>query len=261
MIDILMITHNRPEYVRLALPHLLESCPPQARVWLWHNGTDEETLRRCRPTATIPGCTGSTTARSTPACDDRPTGSGRRRPARTWARSTTIVCRTRRGCGRCRPPTRTTPLRGHRLWRFPDADVDPDLVAEKLADYPGGHRLLRNHWIQGSGYLVKREVLDQLGPLRPRAVASPAVPAGGPRRLGQRLVPPVPARGAHGRPPQPAHHLPHRRRPAGPAAPLGPQHRLPDDRRLDRPDAPRRARGAACAAGPAGVRGVALADP
>src|ERR1700741_2603147 len=43
-IDILMITYDRPEYVRLSLPHLLDSCTDDARVWLWHNGTDAATL-------------------------------------------------------------------------------------------------------------------------------------------------------------------------------------------------------------------------
>jgi hypothetical protein len=50
-------------------------------------------------------------------------------------------------------------------WRFPDEDIDDELVAAKLADYPGGHRLLRNHWVQGSGYLLKRDVVRQAGPI------------------------------------------------------------------------------------------------
>ena len=43
-IDILMITYNRPEYTRLSLERLLATCDESMRVWVWHNGTDEETL-------------------------------------------------------------------------------------------------------------------------------------------------------------------------------------------------------------------------
>jgi len=44
MIDILMITYNRPRYTRMALSRLLEVCDQRCRVWVWHNGMDEETL-------------------------------------------------------------------------------------------------------------------------------------------------------------------------------------------------------------------------
>ena len=43
-IDILMITYNRPEYTGLSLERLLATCDESMRVWVWHNGTDEETL-------------------------------------------------------------------------------------------------------------------------------------------------------------------------------------------------------------------------
>lgn len=42
--DILMITHNRPEYTRLALSRLLHTCDETMRVWIWHNGLHQETL-------------------------------------------------------------------------------------------------------------------------------------------------------------------------------------------------------------------------
>jgi glycosyltransferase involved in cell wall biosynthesis len=39
--DVLMITHNRPEYFALSLPALLESGDETLRVWVWQNGTNE----------------------------------------------------------------------------------------------------------------------------------------------------------------------------------------------------------------------------
>ncbi|MGA3565163.1 glycosyltransferase family 2 protein [Melissospora conviva] len=168
MIDILMITHNRPEYVRLALPHLLESCPPQARVWLWHNGTDEETLRAVLAHRDHPRLH---------RFHHSPVNTGLRTPTNwLWQEATGAYlgkvdddCLPDPAWLRVLPAAHADNPRFGVIgcWRFPDSDVDPELVAKKLADYPGGHRLMRNHWIQGSGYLVKREVLDQLGPLRP----------------------------------------------------------------------------------------------
>src|SRR5450756_818375 len=43
-VDVLMITYQRPTYVALSLPRLLESCDADTRVWLWHNGNDAATL-------------------------------------------------------------------------------------------------------------------------------------------------------------------------------------------------------------------------
>ena len=51
-VDILMITYNSAEYVRLSLPRLLDSCDDHMRVWVWHNGTDEATLEAARSFST-----------------------------------------------------------------------------------------------------------------------------------------------------------------------------------------------------------------
>lgn len=53
-IDILVITYNRPTYTRLALERLLDTCDSQMRVWLWHNGTHDETLKIATSYATHP---------------------------------------------------------------------------------------------------------------------------------------------------------------------------------------------------------------
>lgn len=42
--DVLMITYNSAAHVRVSLPHLLSTCGEHTRVWLWHNGDDDETL-------------------------------------------------------------------------------------------------------------------------------------------------------------------------------------------------------------------------
>lgn len=165
-IDILMITFNRPEYVRLSLSHLLSTCPPDARVWLWHNGTDEPTLDVVEQLRRHP---------TVHRFHHSPENVGLASPTNwLWAESTGDYLS--KVDDDCLPDVRwlTTLRTAHQdvaefgvigCWRFPDEDVDQRLVAAKLARYPGGHQLMRNHWVQGSGYLAKREVVDKVGPI------------------------------------------------------------------------------------------------
>ncbi|MFC7545818.1 glycosyltransferase family 2 protein [Plantactinospora sp. GCM10030261] len=161
-----MITYNRPEYVRLSLPRLLDSCPPDARVWVWHNGTDRPTLDAVRAHEDHP--------RMHRLWHD-PANPGLREPTNwLWQESTgDLLSKVDDDCleepdwiDRLRRAHDDVPRFGViGAWRFPEEDSDPELMAPKLVDYPHGHRLLRNHWVQGSGYLVKRAVIDQAGPL------------------------------------------------------------------------------------------------
>ena len=51
-------------------------------------------------------------------------------------------------------------------WRHPDEDFRPEIAARKIRQFNGGHRLLQNHWVQGSGYLLPRDKVLASGPLR-----------------------------------------------------------------------------------------------
>ena len=53
-------------------------------------------------------------------------------------------------------------------WPFAEEDYLPDLAAPKIATFSGGHQLLQNCWIGGSGYITKRRSIDQLGPIGPK---------------------------------------------------------------------------------------------
>jgi glycosyltransferase involved in cell wall biosynthesis len=162
--DILMITYNRPEYVRISLPALLDTCGPDDRVWVWHNGTDAETLAAV-------GESRDRLHRFHHNVDN----AGLREPTNwLWRESTgDYVSKVDDDC--VEDPRWLGILRtAHEqvaefgvigAWRFPEEDTDPELMAPKLADYPHGHRLLRNHWVQGSGYLAKRAVVEQVGPI------------------------------------------------------------------------------------------------
>ena len=43
-VDVLLITYRRPAYARLSIESLLAQADGHTRVWLWHNGDDQETL-------------------------------------------------------------------------------------------------------------------------------------------------------------------------------------------------------------------------
>lgn len=165
--DILMVTFNSPAYVRLSLPRLLDSCGANDQVWLWHNGDHEETLETVRKYANDPRVAAFHHSRENV-----------RLAAPTnwmWARSTAeFVSKVDDDClvGDSWLDTFAVAHAENPdfgvvgSWRHPDEDVDPLRLADKIATYNGGHRLLRNLWVQGSGYLLARRWIDRIGPLR-----------------------------------------------------------------------------------------------
>lgn len=165
-VDILMITHNFPEYVERTIPVLLEACDEHCRVWLWHNGTDEETLevarrfaddgrvhkfhhsvdnvRLTKPTNWL---WSQSNADFVSKVDDDcllPTD---------WIRQIRLVHAAYEGfgavgCSRIRPE-----------------DRDEVRIQSKLQTFNGAE-ILRNHWVQGSGYLLKRRWVESGGLLK-----------------------------------------------------------------------------------------------
>jgi glycosyltransferase involved in cell wall biosynthesis len=166
--DVLMITYNRPQYLRLALPHLLETCrQADARVWLWHNGDDEETLSIVRDSLGHPAVhrfhhshenmrlTAPTnwvwtegTCRYVSKVDDDCM------PDAGWIETIAAAHDANPSFG----------VVG--TWRFPDEDFRPELAAKKIRTFAGSHQLMCNLYVQGSGYLLKRELVERHGPLR-----------------------------------------------------------------------------------------------
>jgi glycosyltransferase involved in cell wall biosynthesis len=167
-VDILMITYNSADYVGLSLPRLLDSCDEHARVWLWHNGDDEATLAAVQPYLDHPRVF---------RFHHSPENQKLRAPTNwLWSGSDAdFVSKVDDDC--LVAPDWLQVLRrpyedfdGFGVlgsWRYPDEDFDPAVAQAKIVDYPGGHRVLRNHWVQGSGYLLPRRLVERHGPLRP----------------------------------------------------------------------------------------------
>lgn len=167
-IDVLMITFNSADYVQRSLPRLLESCTDDMRVWVWHNGTDEATL-----------------AAVTEHVDDPRVARFHHSPENArllgptqwlWAGSRAdLVGKVDDDClvdlgwaERFAQVHRDWDRLGAiGSWRFYEEDFVEELAAPKIRTGPGGHRIMQNAWVQGSGYLMKREVIERFGGLRP----------------------------------------------------------------------------------------------
>lgn len=168
-VRILMITYNRPEYTRLALRQLCETSPDHARITVWDNNSGPELKAVLKE---FEGHPRIETVIHNPTND-------RLRGPTNWfwehAGDAEFLCKVDDDC--LMPPNWCETLeRAHRdipqagilgCWRFLDEDFVADLAARKIQEL-GGHKLLRNCWVEGSGYLMKRAVLKENGLLQPK---------------------------------------------------------------------------------------------
>lgn len=165
--DVIMITYRSGGYLHLSLPRLLETCGDDDRVWLWHNGDDEETLEALRPYRSD--------ARVARFHHSRENVRLREPTNWLWTQSEArFVSKVDDDC-RVAPGWIDTFAAAHDdnpdfgvigSWRHPDEDFLPDLAARKIQTFRGGHQLMRNLWVQGSGYLLPRAYTERLGPLQ-----------------------------------------------------------------------------------------------
>jgi len=166
--DIVMITHRSAGYLGLSLPRLLDTLGESDRVWLWQNGDDEATLEALRPFVR----------------DDRVhcfhhSRENVKLQAPTswlWEESTArFVSKVDDDC-LVSPGWLDTFSDAHEAnsdfgiigsWRHPVEDFRADLAYRKIQTFAGGHRLMRNLWVQGSGYLMPRRLVERHGLLGP----------------------------------------------------------------------------------------------
>jgi GT2 family glycosyltransferase len=166
-LDVLMVTYDQPDYVKLSLNRLLDTCDNGMRVWIWHNGTDRETLEVSRAFAEDPRV-----ARFHHSVENRPL-----RDPINWLFESSDAVFLSKVDDDClvSPGWASTLMAAHRdvdqfgvlgSWRFCEEDFEPELALPKVADFPGGHRVLQNFWVQGSGFVMKRSCVERHGPVR-----------------------------------------------------------------------------------------------
>lgn len=167
MHEILMITYKRAAFTRMALARLLESCDPEMRVWVWHNGDHAETLEVVRSFQGHPRFH---------KLHISPENVKLRAPTNWfWANAEGEYlskvdddCLLPDGWGATlRSAHAAEPKLGViGCWRFYDEDFMPEVAAKKIRALAGGHRIMTHGFVQGSGHVLKREVYRQLGPIR-----------------------------------------------------------------------------------------------
>ena len=166
-IDVLMVTYNRPAYTRLSLEHLLDSCDESMRVWVWHNGNDRPTLD------VVESMRGHARFHEFHHSAENQ----RIRTPINWlfgnARGELLSlvnddCVVSDGWAQIlrRVHDDAAEIGVVACWHFQPEDFDPVLAGRKMRTFTGGHRLMTNPWVQGSGIMLKRECVQRLGLLR-----------------------------------------------------------------------------------------------
>jgi len=166
-LDILMITYNRDKYTGLTLKRLLDTCDEDMRVWVWQNGDDSETI------ATVQ------------SLRDHPrfykyhhSSENKKLNAPTnWLWQNSDDDYFAKVDDDCLVPHAWANVLRKALddvsdlglvscWHYPAEDFVPELAMKKVRPLPGGHRVMLNCWVGGSGYLMRRECCEKLGPLK-----------------------------------------------------------------------------------------------
>jgi glycosyltransferase involved in cell wall biosynthesis len=167
-IDILMITYDCPESTELCLSRLLETCGEGARVWLWHNGDHAETLEVVNRYVSHPRV-----AKFHHSPENQ----------KLWAPTNWLL---ENADGDYLSKVDDDNLLPHGwleklveahesyerfgvlgCWRFQEEDFHPEFAMRKIETHPGGHQVMRNMWVEGSCFLMKRRCRDEQGPLAP----------------------------------------------------------------------------------------------
>lgn len=162
--DIIMITYRSSGYLHRSLPQLLSTLAEQDRVWLWHNGDDEATIEALRPFRKDD--------RVHRYHHSRENVKLREPTCWLWSQSSArFLSKVDDDC-LVAPDWLDTFAAAHEAnpqfgvigsWRHPAEDFREELATQKIQSFAGGHRLMRNLWVQGSGYLMPRSLAERQG--------------------------------------------------------------------------------------------------
>ncbi len=163
---VLMLTFRRPEYTKLSLSRLCETVPEYGRITVWDNNSGpamREVLAHFEGHPRIEKIVyhgSNAKLRGPTSC--------------FWHESqdAEFISKVDDDClvppGWCE-----TPIQAHYdipkagilgCWHYFDEDFDLFLASRKIQAF-GDHKIMRNCWVEGSGYIAKREVVDKIGKL------------------------------------------------------------------------------------------------
>ncbi|WP_166260760.1 glycosyltransferase [Marinobacter salicampi] len=163
-VDILMITYNRPDYTELSLRRLLETSDEKVRVWLWHNGGHEATLNVIGKFKNHPRLHKFHHSKENVKLTE-PTNWLWENSVGAYVGKVDDDCLVSKGwVDTLRQAHEDEPKFGILgCWIYLEEDFIPEFAMKKIFTFGGGHRIMQNCWIGGSGYLMKRACIEEAG--------------------------------------------------------------------------------------------------
>ncbi len=168
-VDVLLVTYNRAAYTRLSLPRLLETADENTRVWLWHNGTDEETLSVVRSHSEHPRVYRFHHSVENVKLTEPTNWILREGRAEYFAKVDDDCLVPDQWINTLRRAHEAEPRFGAiGCWHFMEDDFDEAVCRHKIQEFGGGQSIIRHPWIGGSGFLMKRRCVEETGFIDPR---------------------------------------------------------------------------------------------
>lgn len=165
---VFLLTYKRLDYTRLSLRRLCETVPDYGRITVWDNNSGPEMRALLAQFEGHPRIE---------RIIYHPTNDRLRGPTnRFWSEfvgDAEYLSKVDDDC-LVSPGWCDTLIQAHEeipeagvlgCWRYLDEDFVPELANRKIQKF-GRHQLMRNCWVEGSGYIMKRAVLDRIGGLQ-----------------------------------------------------------------------------------------------
>lgn len=166
-IDILFITYNRPDYTKLSLKRLLDTCDDTMRVWVWHNGTDQKTLDVVQSFRDHPNFFEFYHSIENKKLNEPTNWLWKNAPGDFLGKVDDDCLMPSGWANVLREAHVDVPQFGViGCWHYFEEDIIPEYANKRIVRYNGQHQLLQNCWIGGSGYLMKRQCVKDMGLLQ-----------------------------------------------------------------------------------------------
>lgn len=163
-----MLTYNRANYTRICLGGLLDSLPEYAKVVVWDNNSNESTKAVLRAFEGHPRLEHIEYSNQNLKLREPTNWFWDNTKDCDFVSKVDDDCLLHKGwCERLLACHGAFPESGViGSWRFYPDDNDPSLIQKKIKTRDN-ESIFLNCWVQGSGYLMRRKLIEKMGPLKP----------------------------------------------------------------------------------------------